>query len=214
MRESLAAKDVDKTIRTVVAGAVRLMNAEFGALFQCDSAGQLKLRSVSEMAGLSVESQSYFQELRSRIEREGVVALDINGELLQIRTFMGVPLRVGDGTVGLLALANRQGGFAEAERDSVALLAQFLAMAIAVSEAETKERLAGEKVMRAQRMDAIGVLAEGIAHEFNNILSPILGFSQLLMEDLPPGSGPAEFAEEISVAAKRAKSLVSRLLTA
>jgi|GEM_PF-1753039 signal transduction histidine kinase/ActR/RegA family two-component response regulator len=241
--EYLVTKDTRRINEIIVEGTVRLMNAEFGALFQCDEQGGLSLRCVSAMAWSSAKSLESFESIRSQVKREGTVPLAMDANLLtkalkhtealvtndasqhpawagslpeghpEIRSFMGVPLRVDGKTVGLLALANREGGFKDDDRVGVEALVQCLAMAISVSIADRKEQLAAERLRQAQRLDSIGRLAGGVAHDFNNILSPILGFSQLLLEDLAPDSGTREFAEEISVAAKRAKTLVARLLT-
>ncbi|MEH0018286.1 MAG: ABC transporter substrate-binding protein [Desulfobacter sp.] len=68
-------------------------------------------------------------------------------------------------------------------------------------------------LFNARKMESIGNLAGGIAHEFNNILSIIIGNNELLMSDLP-GTGLArESAEEIRTAGKRARDVVRQLLT-
>ncbi len=64
-----------------------------------------------------------------------------------------------------------------------------------------------------QRLEAVGTLAGGIAHDFNNILSPILGFAEMLAEDLQNDSPENEAAQEIVVAAKRARDLTRQILT-
>jgi CheY-like chemotaxis protein len=61
-------------------------------------------------------------------------------------------------------------------------------------------------------METVGKLAGGIAHEFNSILTAIIGQSELLLGDLPPGSALAGNATEISKAAGRAATLTRQLL--
>ena len=58
-------------------------------------------------------------------------------------------------------------------------------------------------VMQIQKMDAIGRLAGGVAHDFNNNLSCILGLCNLLMKQLPPGSGAGDDVAEIRGVAER-----------
>jgi PAS domain S-box-containing protein len=69
------------------------------------------------------------------------------------------------------------------------------------------------RLQQAQKMEAIGSLAGGIAHDFNNILFPITGMSELLLEDLPPGSQEREYVSAIYNAARRAGDLVNQILS-
>jgi len=70
-----------------------------------------------------------------------------------------------------------------------------------------------EHVRQAQKMDAVGRLAGGVAHDFNNILQSILGFSGILMAELDQGTSQYEDVEEIRNAARRAGDLTRQLLT-
>lgn len=69
-----------------------------------------------------------------------------------------------------------------------------------------------EQLFHAQKMDAVGRLAGGVAHDFNNLLTAIGGFSELLLEDLPRGSGPHAEVAQIKAAADRATALTRQLL--
>ena len=64
-----------------------------------------------------------------------------------------------------------------------------------------------------QKMEAIGVLAGGLAHDFNNILTVIGGYGEELRRDLPEGSRAHRYATEIGVATRRAAVLTRQLLT-
>lgn len=63
-----------------------------------------------------------------------------------------------------------------------------------------------------QRLETIGTLTASIAHEFNNLLTPIMGYSILTLEGLPDGCDDlADNVSEIYEASRKAKNIVSRL---
>lgn len=76
----------------------------------------------------------------------------------------------------------------------------------------TERRVLEEQLRHAQRMDALGTLTGGISHEFNNILSAIIGFGELLEDGMEKNHPLREYVDMINVAAKRAESLTKRLL--
>ena len=77
-----------------------------------------------------------------------------------------------------------------------------------VSERRRLER----RLHMVERLEAIGKLAGGIAHNFNNMLSTILGYSDLLLTDLPIGDPRRQEIEEIRQAALRSAELTRQLL--
>ncbi|TCD13829.1 hybrid sensor histidine kinase/response regulator [Oricola cellulosilytica] len=84
---------------------------------------------------------------------------------------------------------------------------------IAIGEDITEKRHARDQVVRAQKLEAVGQLASGVAHDFNNILTTIVGSSHLAAMDAPGGSDLAAEVAQIQIAARRAQSLVRELLT-
>jgi signal transduction histidine kinase/ActR/RegA family two-component response regulator len=70
-----------------------------------------------------------------------------------------------------------------------------------------------DQLRQAQKMEAIGRLAGGVAHDFNNILTTILGYSELVMEGMGQGDPLREDLMEIHRAAERGAVLTRQLLT-
>jgi nitrogen-specific signal transduction histidine kinase/ActR/RegA family two-component response regulator len=66
---------------------------------------------------------------------------------------------------------------------------------------------------QAQRMEALGQLAAGVAHDLNNILTVVQGNASLLLTDQPAGSAERKPLESICAAANRAAKLIGQLLT-
>ena len=69
-----------------------------------------------------------------------------------------------------------------------------------------------ELLRHSQKMEAVGRLAGGVAHDFNNLLTAILGYSDLLIDQIPDGHAWKREIVEISRAAERAHSLTKQLL--
>lgn len=69
-----------------------------------------------------------------------------------------------------------------------------------------------ERIARQEKMESLGVLAGGVAHDFNNILAGILGNADIVMGDLPETSPHAAHVQEIIRAANRAAVLCREML--
>jgi len=77
----------------------------------------------------------------------------------------------------------------------------------------TDEKYLTQRLQRAQKMEAIGTLAGGVAHDLNNILSGIVNYPELLLMDMPPDSPLREPVIAIRDSGERAASVVQDLLT-
>lgn len=79
-------------------------------------------------------------------------------------------------------------------------------------QAEQKRIEIETQVRQSQKMEAIGSLAGGVAHDFNNILTAVIGYAELAHEDLPIGHELRHNMEEILKAGNRAKDIVKQIL--
>ena len=89
-----------------------------------------------------------------------------------------------------------------------ALTLQVAAMAPSESEGE----LWHERLLHFQRLHTLGVLAGGIAHEFNNILAAMLGFTEITWPLVPPDSPAQHNLQEVYSAGQRARGVIRQTL--
>ncbi len=76
----------------------------------------------------------------------------------------------------------------------------------------TATKVLEAQLLQAQKMEAVGTLAGGISHDFNNLLQAILGYAQMLLMDQVTTGGDTAKLKEIEKAAQRATELTSQLL--
>jgi len=79
-------------------------------------------------------------------------------------------------------------------------------------EAEVRTFQAEGRFIESQKVDAIGQLAAGVAHDFNNIIAIVMGYSELMMEKLGPQTDLRSYLEAIQSAGQRAAGLTRQLL--
>src|SRR5260221_5776960 len=78
---------------------------------------------------------------------------------------------------------------------------------------ETRRDELQKQLRHRQRLETVGTLAGGIAHEFNNVLVPIILFTEAAMQDLPQDSASRGDLERVMTSARRAKNVVQKILT-
>jgi signal transduction histidine kinase len=78
--------------------------------------------------------------------------------------------------------------------------------------AEARRDQLQKQLRHRQRLETVGTLAGGIAHEFNNVLVPIILFTDTAIQDLPPESVSRSDLQRVLASARRAKNLVQKIL--
>jgi two-component system, cell cycle sensor histidine kinase and response regulator CckA len=140
---------------------------------------------------------------------------------------LGLKLGVVSGTTASVEQAWRslledgrvKGGYEFARSDGSVHEVEFSARAnalpgvhIAVLRDVTESKQLERDLWRAQRLESVGRLAGGVAQDFNNLLTAIRGYAQLLLARVAPGSVEHHHAGEIDHAADRAAALTAQLL--
>jgi signal transduction histidine kinase len=145
-----------------------------------------------------------------------------------------VALREGDRILGIIDVESSvKNAFTHNDLLALESLAGFLTSAVSnvdryqmlqdtiqilqTTQEELQERMeaqhaAENKLIQAAKLAAVGEMAAGVAHELNNPLTTVAGFSELVLEELPPASTQRADLEMVLREAKRARSVVRRLL--
>lgn len=79
--------------------------------------------------------------------------------------------------------------------------------------ADDERKHLAERLQRAEKMEALGTLAGGVAHDLNNVLGILVGYSELLLDDIPADSPFRAHVEQIMKGGMRAAAIVQDLLT-
>ena len=134
-----------------------------------------------------------FRELIEEMRRNGV------------RRWEGTRRRK-DGSTFPVELSAR---YVELDRDYVVTVTRDITER---KNAEATHARLEDQLRQAQKMEAVGQLAGGVAHDFNNVLSVILSYAEMMGADLKPGEPLRNDIEEIRLAALRAATLTRQLL--
>jgi two-component system cell cycle sensor histidine kinase/response regulator CckA len=135
-------------------------------------------------------------------------------ELLKERADLDIPFIIVSGTIGeeTAVGAIKQGADDYLLKDRIGRLGPAVSRALRdVEERREKKRLQAQ-FLEAQKMEVIGQLAAGVAHDFNNVLAVIMGYSDLIESDVGPDHPLQRYTDEIRQAARRATGLTRQLL--
>jgi PAS domain S-box-containing protein len=78
---------------------------------------------------------------------------------------------------------------------------------------EAERQKLEERLHRSEKMEALGTLAGGVAHDLNNVLGVLVGYSELMLESIPDGNPLRKYANAILKSSEKGASIVQDLLT-
>jgi PAS domain S-box-containing protein len=128
------------------------------------------------------------------------------------------PLNIGGVrfvTAAIRDISNRRNTEAKLRKLNTELhakIAELAAVKLASSSEPGDPKSPEARLRQMQKMEAVGQLASGVAHDFNNILGAISGYAELLEQRLPESSEETQMVAEMRAAIKRAAGLTSQLL--
>ena len=126
---------------------------------------------------------------------------------------MDIPV-IDDGKVKLVfGVGNKKSDYNENDIVQIQLIANELQKIVAQKRFSIEQKQLESQLRQAQKMEAIGLMAGGVAHDLNNILSGIVAYPELLLLQLPQDSELRDPIEEIQASGNRAAAVVSDLLT-
>ena len=106
---------------------------------------------------------------------------------------------------------------AEVTATALALLLVIMAAAVHFVQLANRRRTEAQHALQAQlsrasKLESLGTLAGGVAHDFNNVLAGIVGYGEMAQDGAQAGSDQARYLDKVLQAALRGKSLVERIL--
>jgi two-component system cell cycle sensor histidine kinase/response regulator CckA len=134
-------------------------------------------------------------------------------------SFLGVPIFKGKETVGLIGIANRPGGYTGQELGYLETMSQATGVLydsyrqnLKRSALEGQQEKLEAQMRQSQKMEVLGRLAGGVAHDFNNMLMVLGGCSELLDRSLPKESAARIYLDQIQRTTEKAAAITKQLL--
>lgn len=134
-------------------------------------------------------------------------------ELLKQQPLLEIPFIIVSGTIGeeVAVAAMRKGAADYLLKDRIVRLGPAVHRALHEVEERAERKRLEAQFIEAQKMEVVGQLAGGVAHDFNNVLGVIMGYSEIIVQD-PGTDNLVQYVEEIRLAAQRAAGLTRQLL--
>jgi len=224
--------DLPDMASTLLQAAGDILDVEGGLIFDLDREGQPQLLAASGSGWdlgfdpsprISANWKDGFPQpcWNLPVSRGETLHLGLDGSDPQglrrqfpagIQTLLALPLQAEGVAIGAIFLFNRSTGFEPAIWADIEALGHTLALGIASIRGRQACRKAEEELRQAQKMEALGQLAAGVAHDFNNMLTVINGYASLVRKDLPESLPAHQDLGIVLEAGQKAADLARQLL--
>jgi PAS domain S-box-containing protein len=208
---------------------LKALDSRFGFFGYIDEAGDLvspsMTRDVWDQCQVSDKSivfpRSSWGGLwgRSLLEKQTLIAnenLQVPQGHVALENALATPIVYNDNLVGQFVVANKAGGYDKHHRDLLESTAAQTAPLLFAIQEEARRKIAHEKLEnqlhQAQKMESVGRLAGGVAHDFNNMLGVILGHTEMALEEIDPAEPLHASLQAVQHAAERSAALTRQLL--
>mgnify|MGYP001469361648 CR=1 FL=1 len=131
---------------------------------------------------------------------------------VQLMNFMTVPIFKNSEIVGVVGLANKETAYDSIDILEISLLMEAVWKVTENKQSEENNIKLTDQLQQTRKIEAIGRLAGGVAHDFNNMLGVIMGYTEMALMKLDPSQPLYADLEEVSKAAERSAALTRQLL--
>lgn len=213
-------RSLDEVARHAAAAAARLFGGEESAVLLEEGGGEFRVAGAS--GGNAGRRMDLYRCAMFLLEGSAgePLALEPSAEptlspligAAGLASALFVPLTEEGRLTGAVCVLRPAGErpFSEAEAGRARLFGPLVALALRNSRLSGQLWEAREQLVQTQKMEALGLLASQISHDFNNLLAVIIGSMQLIMEG--PNRGQGKLPEEVLKMARDAEVLVKQLL--
>lgn len=202
------------------------MDATGGSIYAVNSSGLQQLASLdgghaSDIIPFPLETGSVFHRVMETdeplflddIEKDETI-ISSGWDKYRDNSLLVFPISAVKGeTFAILALhSKKRPPFNVQDHDIGSILASYAGEALQVANISSALQSSEERLRQAHKMEAIGTLAGGISHDFNNILAAIIGYTDLSLINENCDDSIRRNLEQVKNASARAKDLVSQIL--
>lgn len=221
-----AAPGPEEITECILDYALRIEGLDSGAVYTVDESGRHAKLIIS--AGFSEDfidsisplSSSFLYEKTFTSDRpvyltfkEAALPLDDVRDGRGLEAIALVPIRHENKVIGVLVLASHsRPKISVSAEHTIEAISGMIGGAFARAGAERALRESEEKLRQSEKMQAIGQLAGGVAHDFNNQLMGITGYADLLSMLMKDNPKALQYAKNILLAARRSADLTAQLL--